>query len=195
MAICVNKPRVTKEEIWNQRGKYVSDYLKHPLYYHTCHKRRHPQSKWKYVSHYSKHPLYYHTCHKRRHPQSKWTYDSDYSKHPLYYHTVSAVELSGDKRRLQIEITIYPDNLLFISAGFLPRVSPQQLNGSSLRPQSYYEDDRTKPYFRCRATYIRIQALLQSTPVPFVIATTPVEERAISPTDDLAGCTQIIPDS
>ena len=38
------------------------------------------------------------------------------------------VELSGDKRRLQIEITIYSDSLLFISAGFLPRVISHRLN-------------------------------------------------------------------
>ena len=30
--------------------------------------------------------------------------------------------------RLQIEINYYPDSLLFISAGFLPRVSSQRLN-------------------------------------------------------------------
>ena len=41
---------------------------------------------------------------------------------------VLVMELSGDIRRLKIEITIYPDNLLFISADFLPRVSWQRLN-------------------------------------------------------------------
>ena len=30
--------------------------------------------------------------------------------------------------RLQIEINYYPDSLLFVSAGFLPRVSSQRLN-------------------------------------------------------------------
>ena len=38
------------------------------------------------------------------------------------------------KRRLQIEITIYPDSLLYISAGFLPRISSQQQNWSSSLP-------------------------------------------------------------
>ena len=47
---------------------------------------------------------------------------------------------------------------------------------------------------RCRATYIRIQALLQSIPVPFVLATSPVE-WAINATDVLDGCTQNVPDS
>ena len=37
----------------------------------------------------------------------------------------------------------YPDSLLFVSAGFVPRVSSQQLNWSLTRPQSRYVDDRT----------------------------------------------------
>ena len=32
------------------------------------------------------------------------------------------------QNRLQIEINYYPDSLLFVSAGFLPRVSSQRLN-------------------------------------------------------------------
>ena len=78
--------------------------------------------------------------------------------------------------RLQIEITYYPDSLLFVLAGFLPRVSSQRLNWSYSWPQNRYEDDRTEPYScssRCRGTYIRIQTLLQSTPVPLVLATSP----------------------
>ena len=100
--------------------------------------------------------------------------------------------------RLQIEINYYPDSMLFISAGFQPRVSSQRLNWSYSWPQSCYEDDRTEHYScssRCRATYIRIQALLQSIPVPFVLATSPVEEWAINATDVLDGYTQNVPDS
>ena len=76
--------------------------------------------------------------------------------------SLPVVELLGDIRRLQIEITINPDSLLFISS-FLPWVSSQQVNSSKSRPQNRYADYRTRPYTcssRCRATYIRIQALL-----------------------------------
>ena len=55
--------------------------------------------------------------------------------------------------RLQIEINYYPDSLLFISAGFLPRVSSQRLNWSYSWPQNRNEDDRTEHYScssRCR---------------------------------------------
>ena len=88
------------------------------------------------------------------------------------------VELSGDIRRLQIEITIYPDSLLFISAflGASGQFAEAELISLS-RPQSHYEDDRTIPYScssRYWAMYIRIQVLLKCTPVPFVLATSPV---------------------
>ena len=38
------------------------------------------------------------------------------------------VELSGNNRCQQIEINTYPDSPLFISTGFLPRVSSKRLN-------------------------------------------------------------------
>ena len=38
------------------------------------------------------------------------------------------VELSGDTQSPANEFTYYPGSLLFISAGFLPRVSSQRLN-------------------------------------------------------------------
>ena len=38
------------------------------------------------------------------------------------------VELSGNNRCQQIEINTYPDSPLFISTGFLPRVSLKRLN-------------------------------------------------------------------
>ena len=38
------------------------------------------------------------------------------------------VELSGNNRCQQIEINSYPDSPLFISKGFLPRVSSKRLN-------------------------------------------------------------------
>ena len=38
------------------------------------------------------------------------------------------VELSGNNRCQQIEINSYPESLLFISTGFLPRVSSKRLN-------------------------------------------------------------------
>ena len=40
------------------------------------------------------------------------------------------VELSGNYRCQQIEINFYPDSPLFISTGFLPRVSSMRLNRS-----------------------------------------------------------------
>ena len=74
---------------------------------------------------------------------------------------------------------LYPDSLLFVSAGFLTWVRLQRLNGSSFRSQSRYDEDRTEPNFcsfRWLATYIQIQALLPSTPVLYVPETSLVEE-------------------
>ena len=42
--------------------------------------------------------------------------------------SLHVVELSGNNRCQQIEINTYPDSPLFISTGFLPRVSSKRLN-------------------------------------------------------------------
>ena len=71
---------------------------------------------------------------------------------------------------------LYPNSLLFVSAGSLLRVSS---NWSSSRPQSCYDDDWTKPNScssRWRETYIRKQALLPGTLVLYVPTTSLVYE-------------------
>ena len=55
------------------------------------------------------------------------------------------VELSGNYKCQQSEINSYPDSLLFISTGFLPRVSLMRLNWSVIWLQSRNDDNRTKP--------------------------------------------------
>ena len=79
------------------------------------------------------------------------------------------------------QITYYPDSLLFISVG----LGSVRSGWTYLCPQSCYEDNRTEVYFvshKYRATNIKIHAMLQSTTVPFVLATSPVEEWAINAT-------------
>ena len=91
------------------------------------------------------------------------------------HHGLLVVELSGDIRRLQIEITIYPESAVRLGVCFcLGSVRITTTKPLRRRP------DRTRPYTcssRCRATSIRIQAMLHSTPVPFVLATSLVEEN------------------
>ena len=42
--------------------------------------------------------------------------------------SLQEVEVSGNNRCQQIDINSYPDGPLFISTGFLPRVSSKRLN-------------------------------------------------------------------
>ena len=81
---------------------------------------------------------------------------------------IHVVELSGNKRRLQIEITF----ILTVCCSFQRVFCLGSVRSDSIRPQSRYVDDRTVPNscsFWWRATYIRIQVL-------HVPETSPVEE-------------------
>ena len=90
--------------------------------------------------------------------------------------------------RLQIEITYYPNSLLLISAGILPRVSSKRLKCPSITRDHKAATKTTGPnsaHAPPDATYIRIHALLQSTPGP--VSARNVTSRGVSCTSRYTG--------
>ena len=64
------------------------------------------------------------------------------------YLSLHEVELSGNNRCQQIEINSFPDSLLFISTGFLPRVSSKLLIRNMIATKTT-GPDQPKNVWRC----------------------------------------------